>query len=108
MTREPLVLSGRSRSRSDRAATSGDETVDEQHDDRADDGADQARALARSIPSEGLPEIARDESADDAQDGGQDEPRRLVISRHEELGDYAGDETNDDGPQDTHSILPSD
>jgi hypothetical protein len=70
----PSVFDRTLGSRSDRAPTSGDEAVDEQHDDRADDGADQARALAGSIPSECLPQIARDESSDDSQDCGENEP----------------------------------
>src|SRR5262245_21086280 len=80
----------------------GNKTVDREHDDRAYNGADEAGALARLVPIERLPEIGGNERAHDAQDGRQDEARRLIVSRHEELGDDAGQKSDDDGPEDAH------
>jgi hypothetical protein len=76
--------------------------VHKENNDRADHRADQTSSFARSIPAEHLSEEARDESADDAQDRGEDETLRLLVAGHDELGDDASDEPDDDRPDNTH------
>jgi hypothetical protein len=80
-------------------APAGNEPVNQQHDDSADDCTDQTGTFAGAVPTERLPEIGRNERSHDPQNGRQDETRRLVVAGHDELGDYAGDKTNDDGPE---------
>jgi len=80
---------------------------DEQHQQRTDHAADQAGALAGAVPSYGLAEKGRDDGANDAEHGGQDEARRLVWTGRKKARDQAGDETNEDDPQDAHLAPPS-
>src|SRR6266850_5147019 len=88
------------------AAPAHDKAVEEEKDHRADDGADEASALSRVIPPDGLPEVGGNKCANDSQDGGEDKSLRLVVARHDKLGDNAGDEANDDRPDNAH-ITPS-
>src|SRR6187455_576735 len=87
---------------SDRGAPAGDHAPDHEHDDRADNRTDEAGALSGLVPAEGLPQIGGDERADHAENGGQDEAGRLIVARHQELGDDAGEEADDDGPDNAH------
>src|SRR5436189_35638 len=82
-----------------------DKAVEEEKDHRADDGADEARTLSRVIPSDGLSEVGRNKCANDSQDSGEDKSLRLVVARHDKLGDNAGDEANDDRPDNAHIVL---
>src|SRR5258705_6744061 len=84
------------------AAPAHDKAVEEEKDHRADDAADEASALSRVIPPDGLPEVGGNKCANDSQDGGEDKSLRLVVARHDKLGDNAGDEANDDRPDNTH------
>jgi hypothetical protein len=45
------------------------------------------------------PNEGGDEGADDAEDRRQDEAGRLLVTGHDELGDDAGHEADDDGPE---------
>src|SRR5262249_8230976 len=84
------------------AAPAHDEAVETQQDHRANNGANEACALSGVIPSNSLPEICCNKCADDPQDGGEDEALGLVVARHDELCDDAGNETNDDRPENAH------
>src|SRR6186997_1690836 len=86
--------------------SAGEDTVDKEHNDGANHRTDQACAFSGPVPSERLAEITRHEGADDAQYGGENEARGLVISRHNEFSDHAGNETNDDRPKYTHLDAP--
>src|SRR6185295_11530452 len=89
---------------SDRASSSCDHSVDKQDDNGANDSAYQACALAGAIPAKCLTEKSRNECADDSQDRREDKPRRLVIAGHDELRDDAGDEADNDCPQNAHDM----
>src|SRR4029077_3044089 len=78
---------------------------DEQHHKRADHGADQAGALIGPIPADRLADEGCDERANDAEHGGEDEARRIVRSRRQKTRDDAGNETDDDDPDDVHGDL---
>ena len=71
---------------------------DGQYDHRAHDGPDEARPFARPVPAQRLAKPGGHEGAHDAQNGGQDEARRLIGARHQELGDNARNETDNDRP----------
>src|SRR6185369_15937034 len=79
-----------------------EEAPHHQHDDGADHGADQAGALTCVIPAERLAEIGRDEGAGDAERRGEDEARRLVGAGVQEFRDDAGNEADDDEPENSH------
>jgi hypothetical protein len=49
-----------------------------------------------------LADEGREERADNAENGRQNEAGRLIGARHDEFRDNAGDETNDDCPDDAH------
>src|SRR3954451_16100636 len=78
---------------------------DDEQDDGADDRADEARALIRPVPADRLPEIGRDEGPDDADDRRHDEAARVVRRGRDGAGDQAGNETDDDDPQNAHGGL---
>src|ERR1043166_3841275 len=81
----------------------GDQAPDDEYDDRANDRANEPGTFASPIPADGLAEISGYDRTDDAEDSGHDEAARLVlVTRHEEFGDDAGDQANDDGPDDFH------
>ncbi len=80
-------------------------TVDKKNDDCAEHRADQTCSFARSVPAERLSQKARYKCADDAENGGEDEALRLIGPRHDELGNNARDETDDDRPNDAHLAL---
>src|ERR1700736_5781172 len=84
----------------------GDHAIDNQHDDGPYHGADQSGAFSRLIPAERLSEKCRDEGADDTQDRGENETGRLIVAGHDEFGDDAGYEADDDGPENTHWKIP--
>src|SRR5881394_1946528 len=89
------------------AAPAHDKAVEEEKDHRADDGADEASAVSRVIPPDGLPEVGGNKCANDSQDCGEDKSLRLVVAGHDKLGDNAGDEANDDRPDNAHvALLP--
>src|ERR1700754_400544 len=78
------------------AAPPCDQSPNQENDDRANDRTDEACAFVGAIPSNRLAEIGSDERADDAEDGGQDKAGWLVAAGGDELGDDAGDKTDDD------------
>src|SRR3954468_2880710 len=87
------------------AALAHDKAVEEEKDHRADDAADEASAISRVIPADGLPEVGGNECANDSQDGGEDKSLWLVLAGHNKLCDNAGDEANDDRPDNAHIAL---
>jgi hypothetical protein len=78
---------------------------DHENNDGPDHRTDQACAFACPVSPHRLAKEGGDERAHDAQNSGQNEPRRLVRTWHEELGNHASNKPNDDGPDDTHSKL---
>src|SRR5215213_714083 len=86
-------------------ASPADEAPDEQHNDRTDHGADESCAFSRRVPAERLAQIARDDRADDSKNGGENETARFILAGHDEFGDDAGEEPDDDRPDDTHCAL---
>src|ERR1051326_7282462 len=77
-----------------------DQAIDEQQDYRTDDRANPARRLL--LPAhEGRSEEAANERAGDAEEDGND-PATRVSSRHQELGDGADDETEQQPSDDIH------
>src|SRR5690242_16688593 len=79
--------------------------VDRQDNHGPDDRADETGPLPRLIPADGLAEIGRDKRSGDAEQCGDDEPAR-VSARCDQLGDEAGQEPDDDRPQDVHGGNP--
>src|SRR5262245_50356261 len=84
-------------------AGAANQAVEKQDDHRPDHGAEKARRLARLVPAGGLAEPGGDEGADDAEQRGDDEAAR-VAARHEQLGDDAGEQANDDNAQNRHGF----
>jgi hypothetical protein len=82
-----------------------DEAVDEEHDDCANDSADQTRTFSWMIPPESLAKVSRHERSHDPQDGGENEACWLIVAGHDELGDHASDEANDNRPNYAHLNL---
>src|SRR3954462_2136606 len=81
---------------------SSDCAPDRENDDSPNHRTDQASSFTRAVPPDSLPQVSGDECAHDAQNGGQNEPGRLIVAGHDELGDHASDETDNDGPEDAH------
>src|SRR5215471_5603786 len=73
-----------------------DRTIDRQDQHGANDGANEARALLRSIPADLLPEPGGKDRADNAEQCRDDEP---AWPGDEELGDRAGEKSDDDDPK---------
>src|SRR5499433_2339293 len=80
---------------------------DEQHDQRPNRGGDKARALVGPIPADSLAEERGDERAADSEQRSEDEALRIVRPRRQETRDDAGDETDQNDPEDArHDALP--
>jgi hypothetical protein len=86
-------------------ALPADDAPDEQHNDRTNYGADESCTFSRRIPAERLAQVARDDRADDSKNGSENETARFILAGHDEFGDDAGDEPDDDRPDDTHCAL---
>src|SRR6185503_10094458 len=110
MTKESLLAprndGGEVTRASGRRAAAREEAPHRQHDDGPDHGTDQAGALIGAVPAERLAEIGRDEGAGDAERRGEDEARRLVGAGVQEFRDDAGNEADDDKPENTHRPPP--
>jgi len=91
---------------SGRRAAAREEAPHHQHNDGADHGTDQPGTLVGVVPAERLAEIGRDEGAGDAERRGEDEARRLVGAGVQEFRDDAGNEADDDEPENTHLSPP--
>src|SRR5262245_37568152 len=81
------------------------QTPDQKDDDGTNDRANEACSLTGCVPAETLTEPSRDEGTDNPEDRRQDEALRLVPARRNQLGDDAGDESDDDRPDYTHGAL---
>src|SRR5262245_28610600 len=80
---------------------------DEQHDERADRSGDETSTLIEPVPADALTDEGGDEGAGDSKHGGKDEAFRLVRSRRKHARDQAGNEADDDHPDDVpHDDLP--
>src|SRR5512145_1727321 len=77
-----------------------EQSVNKEHDDGADHCADQSSAFVWPIPTQCLAQIAGDKGTNNAENGREDEARRLVVARHNKLGNHTCDEANDDRPKD--------
>src|SRR5215471_14569035 len=75
--------------------------IDSEQNECADHGADKPRALARLIPADGLTEISGNQGPYDAEYCCDDEAFR-VAARHDDLGNEAGEEADDNGPENLH------
>src|SRR5438874_2115016 len=76
-------------------AAARDQSVDDEKDDCADNGADEARALSGFVPVHEMADPARNDRARDSEQyGDQASPR--ITARSQQLGDGAGDPSNDD------------
>src|SRR5450631_4360350 len=83
-------------------ASARDHAVNDQHDDCSHHRSNQTRAFSRPVPTERLTEESRDKCSDNSQDRSEDETAWLVFTRHDELGDYARNEADYDGPKNAH------
>src|SRR6202047_1022117 len=80
---------------------------DEQNHPRADRRGDEAYALIRTVMADGLADKGREKRAGDAQHRGQEESAGIVRSRRKQPGDDAGDEADDDDPENAaHGCRP--
>src|SRR4051812_28760355 len=84
-----------------------DSTPDRQDDDGPYDRADQTGAFAGTVPTQSLTQKSGNERTDNPEDGCQDEASGLVAARHDQLGNHARDEPDDDRPDYAHSALQS-
>src|SRR3989442_2279454 len=85
----------------DHGAPADDQPVEEQQDDRADKRADPAGCLLL-IPEECRGQEAADEGAGNSEENG-DDPATRVTAGHEELGDRADNETEQQPSNDVHA-----
>jgi len=69
---------------------------------RADRRANESRALISAVPADGLADKCRDKRANNAEDRGENESGRIIVPRREKPRDYAGDEADQDDPDDAH------
>src|SRR5262249_5123317 len=72
-------------------------------------GGDEARALVGAVVPDRLADPGGEECANDAEHRGQNEAARIVGSRRQHSRDDAGDEADDDDPDQTahaHDVLP--
>jgi hypothetical protein len=68
---------------------------------------DETGALIGPVPADGLADEGRDERAGDSQRSGKDEAFRLVRTRRKHARDQAGNEADNDDPDDVpHDDLP--
>jgi len=82
----------------------GNQPPDHQNDHCAHHCSDEAGSLTSAIPADGLTEISGDEGTDDPENRGENKTGRLIVAGRDELCDHAGDEPNDDCPNDAHGI----
>src|SRR5215212_2267915 len=81
--------------------------VEEEQNHGTDDRCDDSRAFAGVVvPPHCAPEEARQQGAGDTDQHGYDDPARIT-SRHDQLGDSPNNESDDQGPQESHSSVPS-
>src|SRR5262249_37525276 len=68
---------------------------------------DETSTLVEPVPADGLADEGGDEGAGDSKHGGKDEAFRLVRTRRKHARDQAGNEADDDHPDDVpHDDLP--
>src|SRR5206468_2380643 len=78
-----------------------------QYYDCANDCSDETRTLASLIPPHCLAKVCCHKSSDNPEQGSHDKSRRLVlVSRMKELRDHSCHKPNNDGPKNTHCLLP--
>src|ERR1700752_4150948 len=81
---------------------------DEQHPQPPDGGGDETGALVRAIMADGLADPGRQERTDDAEDRRQDEAAWIVRSWRQHARDDAGDEADNDDPDNAaHGVILS-
>src|SRR6202022_160123 len=85
----------------DHGAAADDQAVEEEQDDRADNRADPAGCLLLTAKQRRREEAA-DEGAGNSEENG-DDPATRVTAGHEELGDRANDETEQQPSNDVHA-----
>src|SRR6185436_15860113 len=86
--------------------TTAQRPVYEEQDDRAHDRCQDARALAFPIPAGGASQERGDERSGDTEQNGHQNVA-AVTSGHDQLGERADDQTDDDGPKNVHDCLLS-
>src|SRR5215207_4849500 len=86
-------------------ALPADQAPDEQHDYRTRYRADEPCTFSRRIPAERLAQVARNDRTDDSKKSGENETARFISAGHDEFGDDAGKEPDDDRPDNTHCAL---
>src|SRR4030095_8144577 len=82
------------------------EAIHRQHDDRAGNCHDESDGIALAVPADQTAHEPTDQGARDSQDRGDDEAPRIA-PWHEELGDDADDQTEQDPSDDVHDALLS-
>jgi len=87
--------------------TTNEETIQKEEDYCANHTTDETGGLSGLIPADRLAQIGRGECADNSQDGGQNKALWLtLVARHDELGNHANDEPNDNRPKNAHIVAP--
>jgi hypothetical protein len=79
---------------------------DEQEKQCANGCPDETGALIEAIPTDCLTDEGRDESPDDSENRGQDKTFGIVWARGEPARNQAGNETDDDDPDDVGHEQP--
>ena len=96
--RAPWLLPERSVLPSALTAGARDQSVDEEKDERADDRPDEARPFSGLVPVHEMAEPTGNDRTCNAEQNGDQAPSG-VASRHQQLGDGAGDPSDDDPPE---------
>src|SRR5690348_1865642 len=81
------------------------EAIDDQQDDRAQDGHQPSGGLVGPVETHGATDESAKERPRDTQQDRDDEPARIT-ARHQELGDDADHQTEQNPRQDTHRAPP--
>jgi hypothetical protein len=89
---------------SDARGPSHGEAICREHDDRADDRHDEPDGIAVPVQADQTAHEPTDENAHDSKDGRDDKATRIA-TRHEELGDDADDQTEQDPSDNVHGFL---
>src|SRR5690606_17484963 len=90
----------------DTGASACHHPVEAQQQQRAEERGNPARALSRAVPAERAADEAADQRAGNAQQNRHDDATR-VVSRHDQLGNGADNQTEENPAQNLHLLPPA-